>query len=173
MGIGVIVHGYIECPGYGWQGADKRVFHQNRRVIDRLPESDPEWPFFTRNMFSILPLRASLEQCIPQYEEQIIHFAGSYKNMFVLEAVWLSKFERLLSKLCWFSAVAIVEFSKLRYEWSVDIEAVADQYRCDPPVPPDKWSFRCCRFDLRSIPQNEAIDGTFSSEHHLVRENAE
>jgi len=172
MGIGVIVHGYIDCPGYGWQPEDKRVFHQNRRVIRRLPESDSEWPFFTRNMFSMLPLRPSLERCIPQYEDQVIHFAGAYKNMYIIEAEWLTKFERLLSNLCWYSAVAIVDFSKLRYEWSLDISSVADQYRHDPPVPPREWSFQCFQLDSQAIAHKEAIDGTFESPYHVASKGA-
>lgn len=169
MGIGVIIHGYIECPGHGWQAEDKRVFHQNRRVIEGLPDSDHQWPFFTRNMFSMLPLRHSLERCIPQYEAQIIHFAGVYKNMYVMEAEWLSKFERLLSNLCWYSAVAIVEFSQFRYEWSIDVGGVAEQYLRVPPLPPREWSFQCYRTNSEAVPMNEAIDGAFKSPYHVNR----
>lgn len=168
MGIGCIVHGYIECPGYGWQPGDKRVFRQNRRVIQQLPDSDPEWPFFTKNMFSMLPLRTTLERCIPQYESQVIHFAGVYKNMYKIEGEWLGKFERLLSNLCWLSAVAIAEGSRLRYEWSVDIGRVAEQYQRDPPVPPREWSFQCWEFDLQLVPPAMAIDGKFNSEYHVT-----
>ena len=166
MGIGVIVHGYIECPGWGWQAEDRRVFHQNRRVLQKLPDSDPEWPFLTGNMFSMLPLRSSYDRCIPQYEVQIIHFAAVYKDCFIIEADWLAKFERLLSMLCWFSAVAIVEFSSLRYEWSVDIARVAEQYRQHPPVPPGDWSFRCYRLESQPLSPAEAIDGEFNSKYH-------
>src|SRR5262249_5236424 len=89
MGIGVVVHGFIEFVGSGRQPEWKRVFRHNRRVINSLPVSDGEWPFMPRVMFSVLPLRPSLERCIPQYENGLIHFAGDYKNMYLLEADWV------------------------------------------------------------------------------------
>src|SRR2546426_3154599 len=115
MGIGVIVHGFIVCPGWGHQVEDQRVFHHNKKVIEQLPVSDPEWPFLTRSMFSMLPLRTAVELCVPQYESQVIHFAGSYKDMFLATPEWLTKFEGLLSRLCWFSAIATIWSQK--YEW--------------------------------------------------------
>jgi len=76
----------------------KRVSRLNRRVLAALPESHQEWPFLTRGMFSMLPLRTSCERRIPQYEDQVIHFAGDYKDMWTLEAAWVVKFERSAAK---------------------------------------------------------------------------
>jgi hypothetical protein len=165
MGTGIIVHGYITCPGWGHQDSDRRVFHHNAKIIDQLPISDPEWPFITRTMFSALPLRTSLEKCVPQYETQIIHFAGSYKDMFSLSAEWLTKFEKLLSQLCWFNANVIA--SSRAFQWAVEMEKAAELYRQDPPTPPDKWHFGCVELFEKELNQAEAIVGEFISKHHI------
>jgi hypothetical protein len=169
LGIGAIVHGYIQCPGYAYTAETKRVYRVNRRIILSLPVSDTDWPFITRDMFSVLPLRPSWGRRIPQYENHVIHFAGDYKDMYVLEAEWVKKFEGLLSRLCWYRAVVIVEFSALRYEWEVSLEHSVERYRGDPPQPPTEWSFQCYRTDRRPLPQNEAIDGPLASPYHRAR----
>jgi hypothetical protein len=167
MGMGINIFGYIECPGYGWQREDQRVFRQNRRVIEHLPESDLERPFITRSMFSLLPLRKSSEVCIPQYEFQLIHFAGSYRNMFVIEAEWLSKFESILSGLCWLSAAVIKAFAGMEYCWHIDFAAIAHAYQSDPPRPPKQWSFEVHKLERLPIEINAAIDGIFASKYHI------
>jgi hypothetical protein len=35
---------------------------------------------------------------VAQYENHVIHFAGDYKNMYLLEADWVRKFEAVLSR---------------------------------------------------------------------------
>lgn len=170
MGIGVVVHGYIECPGYARTAEAKRIYRANRRIILGLPASDPDWPFITRDMFSSLPLRPSWSRRIPQYQSHVIHFAGDYKNMYVLEADWVRKFEGLLSRLCWYSAVVMLEFTALRYEWEVAFDHIGERYHHDPPLPPTEWSFRCYRIERQPLPQREAIDGPLVSPHHTVNE---
>jgi hypothetical protein len=168
--MGVTIHGFIECPAWGrGPNADrgKRLFRYNSRVIAALPASDPDWPFLTRGMFSVLPLRTAQERWIPQYESQLIHFAGDYKSMIPLEAKWVTKFERLLAMLCWYRAVVIDEFTKIRYEW--DVELLSEQtsgYFDVPPRPPRRWKFRCFKVELQPLPVNEALDGALASEHH-------
>src|SRR5262245_8687531 len=107
MGIGVNVFGYISCPGYGWQEEDQRIYRQNRRVLAHVTLTDAEWPCIARHMFSMLPLWTEKNESIPQYEEQLIHFAASYKNMYWIEHAWFEKFENILGKLCWLRAVVI------------------------------------------------------------------
>jgi hypothetical protein len=171
MGIGVIIHGYIECPGYAHSAETRRVYRANRRVILGLPISDPEWPFITKDMFSKLPLRPSWNRRIPQYENQVIHFAGDYKNMYLLEADWVKKFEGLLSRLCWYRAVVMLEFGSLRYEWKVSFDHIGERYRDNPPRPPTEWSFKCYRTERQSLPPCEAIDGPLASPHHTANED--
>lgn len=172
MGIGVIVHGFIECPGTPYHRIDiRRISRANRRVIASLPASDDDWPFITRGMFGMQSLRTSFDRCIAQYENQVIHFAGDYKNMYVLEADWLTKFETLLARLYWSSVVVMVEFTGLRYEWHVAREHVRERYSQDPPQPPTAWSFECFNIAKQPIPPHQAIDGVFSSPYHCPGEN--
>ncbi|WP_165073763.1 hypothetical protein [Paludisphaera rhizosphaerae] len=166
MGIGVIVCGYIEWPGYAGSPAGKRIYRANRRAILSLPASDPDWPFITRDMFSALPLRATRDRRIAQYENHVIHFAGDYKNMYRLEADWVRKFEALLGRLCWYNAVATLDFCSYRYEWIVPFDHIDDRYYSDTPRPPTEWSFQCYHIDCQPIPTDEAIDGPLDSLHH-------
>jgi hypothetical protein len=172
MGIGVVIHGYIECPGYGYEADTKRVYRANRRVILGLPVSDSEWPFMTRDMFSQLPLRPKVDRCIAQYEHQLIHFAGDYKNMYLLEADWVRKFESLLAKLCWYRAVVMLEFSALRYEWETSFDHIGGRYREDPPRPPTEWSLQCFRTEKQLLSIDEALDGPLSSPHYVAKTGA-
>jgi hypothetical protein len=169
MAIGVVVYGVIQCPAWGWSADGKRLYRHNRRVISHLPESDADWPFLTKGMFSVPPLRVQSERRVPQYEHQIIHFAGEYKNMVILEAAWIRKFELLLSKLCWYSATVTNDFSKIQYDWAVSLGGEQTRgYLDNVPRPPSEWSFRCSGIDLRPLTRTEAVDGILTSEHHSV-----
>jgi len=167
MGIGVIIHGYIECPGFARSADTKRVYRANRRVILGLPISDRDWPYLTRDMFSMLPLRPSIDRRIAQYENQVIHFAGDYKDMYRIEAGWLRKFEGLLSRLCWYRAAAMIEDSWFRYEWRVSFDHIGDRYHSNPPRPPTEWTFKCSRMTQQPLLPNEAIGEAFDSPHHV------
>ncbi len=167
MGMGVNIFGYISCPGYGRQAEDQRVFRHNRRVIEHLPEADSERPFITKTMFSLLPLPKDPDVGIPQYENELIHFAASYRNMFVIEAEWLSKFESILARLCWYSATVINAFAGIEYGWHVDIlKYGGGAYRENPPRPPEHWSFEVRKIERAPVEIKNAIDGTFTSKYH-------
>lgn len=159
MGIGVIVHGFIRTPGWGTQDPSERCYAHNQRVIESLPASDPEWPFFTRSMFTIPPLRRSFAVQIPQYETAGIHFLGEYKNMYVLEAAWIRKFEGLLTRLCWIGAKVYVDFGGLLYEW--EPSSPYDGCMSNPPIPPKLWKLTCSQLKLEPIPVESAIDGKY------------
>lgn len=161
MGIGVIVHGFIESTGYGHQVESRRIYRHNRAVIRTLPELDTDWPFVTRSMFSLLPIRKKFEVSIPQYESLVIAFGASYKNMYVLEAAWIRKFERLLSMLCWDRAGAFLEFSGLHYRWDVPSDQQQSNYFADPPHPPRQWSLKVMKFDEMPLPLSENVVGTY------------
>jgi hypothetical protein len=165
MGNQLLVHGFIACPGWGQQEADRRVFHHNNKVIEQLPISDSQYPFFTKTMFSVLPLRTSLEQQVPQYETHLIHFAATYKDGVTLPADWLSKFESLLSKLCWYDATAIC--SGYAYQWAVNRQTADEQFELNPPIPCSKWRFDCIELLERPADKSVAIDGAFDSNHHI------
>jgi hypothetical protein len=106
-----------------------------------------------------------MDRQIPQYDHQVIHFAGDYKNMYILEADWIRKFEEVLSRLCWYRAVVILEFSSLRYEWEVAFKHW-DRYMANPPLPPTEWTFQCFRMEQKPLAEPEAVDGTIASAYH-------
>jgi hypothetical protein len=159
MGIGVIVHGFIASTGYGGQVESHRLYRHNRAVIRSLPDVDEEWPFFTRSMFSSLPLRKHLEIRIPQNEWLIISFGASYKNMYQLEGAWIRKFEGLLSRLCWARASVFVDFSALRYDWEVARSEIQENFFADPPRPPRHWTLQCKRLNAESVDLQNHVDG--------------
>jgi hypothetical protein len=162
MGIEVIVHGFIEAPGYGGQEPSRRVYRHNRAVIRSLPEVDEVWPFFTRSMFSILPLRNENSVRIPEYGSLVIAFGASYKDMHPgLDANWIHKFERLLSRLCWNRALVWNDFSGLKYVWKLSNSVQWEGFFCDPPRPPTHWTLHCYQQHLDEIPKTDAIDGPY------------
>jgi len=125
MGIGVTIHGFIESSGYGKQKESVETYKLNKAAINSLPYSDPEWPFITRSMFNVQPLRKSKDINLPQYENLLINFCASYKNMYLIESAWVRKFELLLSKLCWREAQVYNEFCGNKLKWAVP----SDHYR--------------------------------------------
>jgi hypothetical protein len=159
MGIGVIVHGFIESTGWGGQVESRRIYRHNRSVIKALPQTDDTWPFFTRSAFSVLPLRNNLEVKIPQYESLIIAFGASYKNMYCLDSAWIRKFERLLSRLCWRRASIFVEFTALRYDWEVPSDQHTKNFFADPPKPPSSWKLECRRMSALAVSLQDNIEG--------------
>lgn len=87
--------------------------------------------------------------------------------MFVLEVDWVRKFEALLARLCWDRAVANLEFSGLRYEWTMSNRDAIDRYAEIPPRPPTEWTFDCFSIEKKPITFQEALDGPYSSPHHV------
>lgn len=171
MGIGVIVHGFIECPGQRWDVSDKRIYKHNRRVLDSLPLED-DWPYLCRQMFSALPMRSKDGLVgIPQYENSVIHFAGDFKDMYRPEQEWLDKFEaRLLARLCWFRAEVYSTWMDARLIWETDIGEVVKRYQQIPPRPPETWSFKCLKRTEEEVAPSHVLGRSFSSRYH-VRES--
>ena len=156
-------------PRLWLHGRGQAPYRANRRAIRALPLSDPDWPFINRELFTVQPLRTLLELQIPQYESYLIHFGGTYKNMYILQAEWIAKFEKLLSRLCWYRAVVLLEFGALRYEWNIDFKQVGDRYLRDPPEPPTEWSFQCFQSQRNPLDMREAVDGPLDSRYHTKK----
>jgi hypothetical protein len=174
MGIGVDIFGYIRCPGYGWQKEDQRIFRHNRRVIAHLPLTDDEWPYVTRRMFSMLPLWTEMNKSVPQYQDQLIHFAASYKNMYSIEDEWFIKFEKTLAQLCWLDAVVINGFSNDEYRWKAESTTYLGQYTRQPPVPPSRWTFEHNHLERRKVTvQQYPRYCPFISSFHLPQPSAQ
>ena len=163
MGIGMTVHGFIAYPDFA-EGA--RLHRHNSRIVARLPRIDNEWPFLTRGMFSLLPRSSRTEIRAAQYDDQLIHFAGSYKNMYRLEAAWLVKFERVLSMLCWTEAEVHFSWSGAFFRWHSDWGT--EHFLSNPPKPPTQWFFRIYQSTEVPATADDTIDGNFVSPHHLA-----
>lgn len=136
MGHETIVHGYIE--GSTFIPEEYRKFQsKNCVIISQLPAHD-EYPYLSKSMFSI-PGQGYDEGT---YRSQIIHFGGSIKGLeFGDELLWVQKFEALLKKLYWFSAVAYIETEMdgdYKYSWFA-AEDIIPSYHGECPLTTHKW----------------------------------
>jgi hypothetical protein len=143
MGHECVVYGYIY--GTPWKPEEYRKLQElNCEVLDSLPESD-EWPFLTRSMFSVPGWRAQEGT----YQGQIIHFGASLKELEYDWPQWLAKFENLLSKLFWNSAIVHLESE---FGGTHACSWLAEDVIYDPPQPTVRWTFEGPReFDLRTL----------------------
>jgi hypothetical protein len=79
------------------------------------------------------------------YRRQVIHFGLSVKDDPTdrgIWGVWLGKFEAVLRRLYWWSALAHLDtnFEPQRvFEW-LPTEAAVGRLRCDPPQPAGEWA---------------------------------
>jgi hypothetical protein len=153
MGVHVILHGFIEYPGWDSDQLKGRLYHHNKSVIHGLPKTDDDRPSITQSMFSLMPTTSTE----PHYGTLLITLAASYKNMYRLESAWVRKFEVLLAKLCWYRASVFLEFGQLRYDWEVDAKHASERCFSNPPLPPTVWTFSCSQLKSEAIPLNEAL----------------
>jgi hypothetical protein len=132
-----IIYGYIQ--GAEWMTSDFRRLHRlNREVLATLPETD-QFPYLTRPMFAV----PGDEPPQGTYRSKIIHFAASIKEVEREWRHWLEKFEGLLRRLYWFSAVVHLRaevIGDFQYEWTVDANQIV-HYLQDNPHPPTQWFF--------------------------------
>ncbi|HCW95832.1 MULTISPECIES: hypothetical protein [Stutzerimonas] len=98
-----IVYGCIR----DWPAADPDECHRrrecNRAALEALPRGEA-WPFLGREMFSFC---RQAEQGL--YQTQIIHFGASYPAIEYEWSLWVERFEQLLRRLYWSSAVVHLE----------------------------------------------------------------
>lgn len=137
MGHEAILYGRI-IGASGIPGPNYRVYqNRNSAVIRRLPRED-DWPWLVRGMFSI---PGSPEGT---YRRQVIHFGASIKDEASDRGIWdewLGKFEAVLRRLYWWSAVVhlATEFEPPRtFEW-VPSEAALSLLYGDPSQPIATW----------------------------------
>ena len=97
-----IVYGCIKDVGHHQDEAWRRKI--NREAMLELPKSD-EWPYLSQEMFAIPKLEISTDL----YLTEVMHFGASYKAIEYEWSQWLEKFELLLEKMCWISAVVHLE----------------------------------------------------------------
>lgn len=97
-----IVYGCIKDYIDDASNAERREV--NREAILTLPASD-EWPYLSQDMFSVPQKKIETTS----YMTQILHFGASYKAIEYEWNEWLTKFELLLSKMYWASAIVHLE----------------------------------------------------------------
>jgi len=97
-----IVYGCIKDVGRHQDETWRRKI--NREAMLELPKSD-EWPYLSQEMFAIPKLEISADL----YLTEVMHFGASYKAIEYEWSQWLEKFESLLEKMCWVSAIVHLE----------------------------------------------------------------
>jgi hypothetical protein len=116
----------------------QRLQERNCAVINSLPLED-EWPWLIRQMFT-MPVRWPYGI----YRTQVISFGESLKdepNNRACWDIWLGKFEMLLRRLHWWSAVVhlTTDFEGERtFRWEASEDAIARMF-VDDPRPIDQW----------------------------------
>lgn len=115
----IIVYGFIE--GATWRTEEYRKYqYMNLEIISEL--DDEEWPFLTKRMFS----SADPDNFRETFRRQVLHFGASTKEQgYEYIDLWILKFETLLSKLYWFTAIAHIEteiYGSYKYEWKANLK---------------------------------------------------
>jgi hypothetical protein len=107
-------------------------------VILHLPLND-EWPFLTCQMFKV-PFERPHDGT---YRNQVIHIGASMKWLELDWPQWVAKFEALLRRMYWFSAVVHLSpewGGRFDYRWEAERSDV-DGFLASPPRPVTHWRF--------------------------------
>ena len=114
------VYGFIE--GATWQRESYRLYqNKNIEIISQLPEED-EWPYLTSKMFGC----SNPDDRQTTFRRHLIHFGATIKGLeceYIEE--WILKFEGLLNKLYWYTAVAHIKaeiHDEYSYHWRMERE---------------------------------------------------
>lgn len=99
-----IVYGCIKHLPFGDVEARRASCFANRRAIHLLPAAD-DWPFLCREMFAV----PGDDLMGGTFETQVIHFGMSYRGVEYEWKSWVEKFESLLRRMYWVSAVVHLE----------------------------------------------------------------
>ena len=96
-----IVYGCIKDV-IGVAQSDRRI--TNRKAMLSLPQAD-DWPYLSREMFAF----PRVEHSADLYQTEVMHFGASYRAIEYEWNAWMKKFEELLDKMYWVSAVVHLE----------------------------------------------------------------
>jgi hypothetical protein len=153
MGMGVTVYGFIDTPFI--DESDLEKYRRNRIAIAAIPADDPKLCIL-RGMFNVPRFIPTKPQAtIPHYDAAPIAFAANYKEMPRLPANWVIEFEAILKTLYWFQAVAMNDFSGIRYEWRMDSADAHD------PDKPGGYKLKCSAGKEEELPYDVAIEGDY------------
>ena len=141
MGTINIIVGHIQETWYASGDEENRrlLLEANRRVIESLPTND-EWPPLLCGMFSFPP---DGRRSPGTYRSRVIHFGGSFREIWREWDAWLYKFEELLRRLYWESASVHLTTELIghhSYFWHATTEAEAG-FTASPPQPVQEWKF--------------------------------
>jgi len=139
----IIIYGYIE--GATWRTEKYRKYqYRNMEIVSELPEDD-EWPYLTASMFS----SSDPDSYRSTFRGHLLHFGSTTKERGDDQRdLWISKFEALLAKLYWFSAVAHFETEtrgiykyewKMNSEWRMESGTLKTNYDIDVLPPTSRW----------------------------------
>jgi hypothetical protein len=138
VGHEAIISGRI--VGASWRVGERFTWTHdlNREAVATLAEDD-NWPWLARVIFA---LPAPYSRGI--YRRQVIHFGLSIKDDPTnrgLWDIWLGKFEAVLRRLYWWSALAQIdtEFAPPRVLDWVPTEVARSRLYDDPPQPVAEW----------------------------------
>jgi hypothetical protein len=117
MGYKAVVYGRIEGSSEANRNRDApypgAIHHHNRCVVQGLPDTDSDWPFLTRHVFSLSVPKLEWNHDRGIYKGQIIHFGANLKADLAdtdFAETWLQKFEQqLLTPLVWRTAAVHFE----------------------------------------------------------------
>lgn len=84
--------------------ADTKRRKVNRFAMMTLPKSE-EWPYICQEMFAIPKIEVGNDN----YQTEVMHFGASYKAIEYEWDEWMKKFEELLGKMYWVSAIVHLE----------------------------------------------------------------
>jgi hypothetical protein len=132
-----IVYGFI--AGATFRGEDYRKYQkENLSIIGTL--SDDEWPFLSASMFSAPDIDSPRKGT---FRAHVLHFGGSFNGLQFDEVpLWITKFEKLLSRLFWFEATAHILTDYIdgayRFQWKIHNELL-DTYHAGSPQPTTRW----------------------------------
>ena len=107
--------------------------------------------------------RRGKSSSVPHYDVAPISFAANYKEMLRLPAEWLAESEAILRTMYWSEAIAVSEFTGIRYEWSVEPGTVHD------PARPGNFKLRCTAGNMEEPPYDVAVDGDYEAISNQMR----
>ncbi len=143
--MGDVVSRYILSHSFG--GKEVEIFEHNVKSIKALPENES---YLIQSMFSTIPLKYIGH--VSTF--QVIHFAGVYDEMYVLDKEWVKEFENLLSNLSWWKAVVFHSYSGMRLEYTSMDHEVGNEV-----IPTFKWKVKGydSYHNLNEMDPNEVI----------------
>lgn len=158
MGVALLFVGYIQeaWPGNAGDVDEKqrkraivaKIGEQTEQVLAALPDPDV-WPPLSKSMFGWPKVNAPLIT----YEQRLVHFAASMKNVDFALRDWLDKFESLLRQLYWNEAYVRVEQGYIgthEFRWKPN-DAWLDSLLKGRLTPITDWDFRTTLGHLDSL----------------------